>query len=79
MHERESIKFTIQRNVYGYLGILLAVRERLEEECLAEMRRQCSSSQTVASGTSVFLLTCLLVRITVFFVLWGFFSILVLD
>lgn len=57
MDERESIKFTIQRNVYGYLGILLEVRERFEEECLAEMRRQRSSCQTVASGMSVFFLT----------------------
>ncbi|KAM5556388.1 extra-large guanine nucleotide-binding protein 1 [Rosa sericea] len=48
--ERESIKSTIQRNIYGYLGILLEVRERFEEECLAEMRRHCSSSRAVSSG-----------------------------
>ncbi|PRQ59174.1 putative guanine nucleotide binding protein (G-protein), alpha subunit [Rosa chinensis] len=50
--ERESIKSTIQRNIYGYLGILLEVRERFEEECLAEMRRQCSSCRAVSSGNN---------------------------
>ena len=53
MDERESIKFAIQRNVYGYLGMLLEVHERFEEECLAEMRRQHSSCETVASGMTV--------------------------
>lgn len=56
MDERESIKFAIQRNVYGYLGILLEVRERFEEECLAQMRRQRSSCETIASGMTVFFL-----------------------
>ncbi|XP_062001845.1 extra-large guanine nucleotide-binding protein 1 [Rosa rugosa] len=50
--ERENIKFTIQSSVYGYLGILLEGRERFEEESLAEIRNQCSSSQTDARGNN---------------------------
>ncbi|XP_015890089.3 extra-large guanine nucleotide-binding protein 1 [Ziziphus jujuba] len=42
--ERETIKQTIQSNVYGYLGILLEGRERFEDEILAETKKQQSSS-----------------------------------
>ncbi|CAN1343440.1 Extra-large guanine nucleotide-binding protein 1 [Linum perenne] len=36
--ELENIKFTIQSNVYGYLGILLEGRDLFEEESSAEAR-----------------------------------------
>ncbi|WCJ31026.1 Extra-large guanine nucleotide-binding protein 1 [Euphorbia peplus] len=48
--ERESIKLTIQSNVYGYLGILLEGRDRFEEECLAEMLEQLSSEEADLGG-----------------------------
>ncbi|KAI3722553.1 hypothetical protein L2E82_33593 [Cichorium intybus] len=41
--ERESIKFIIQSNVYGYLGILLEGRERFEDEALNEMKKNDNS------------------------------------
>ncbi|XP_061352524.1 extra-large guanine nucleotide-binding protein 1-like [Gastrolobium bilobum] len=37
--ERENIKFTIQTNVYAYLGILLEGRERFEEESLGNLKK----------------------------------------
>lgn len=49
--ERETIKQTIQSNVYGYLGILLEGRERFEDEILTEMKMQQSSCGTDSIGT----------------------------
>lgn len=46
--ERESIKFIIQSNVYGYLGILLEGRERFEDEALNEMKKTVSTGNGVA-------------------------------
>lgn len=42
--ERESIKFIIQSNLYGYLGILLEGRERFEDESLNEIKKTESST-----------------------------------
>ncbi|KAJ7952894.1 Extra-large guanine nucleotide-binding protein like [Quillaja saponaria] len=38
--ERENIKMIIQSNVYGYLGILLEGRERFEDECLGDLKKE---------------------------------------
>lgn len=48
--EHQNIKSIIQSSLYGYLGILLEERERLEEECLSEMRMK-SIDQPGPSGT----------------------------
>ncbi|KAJ9540653.1 hypothetical protein OSB04_027159 [Centaurea solstitialis] len=45
--ERENIKFIIQSNVYGYLGILLEGRERFEDEDLNEMKKNQSSGMVL--------------------------------
>ncbi|KAK6258433.1 hypothetical protein SCA6_012907 [Theobroma cacao] len=50
--ECENIKWTIQTNLYGYLGILLEGRERFEEESLAEMRKRKCSKETDPEGSS---------------------------
>ncbi|KAK7346484.1 hypothetical protein VNO80_21004 [Phaseolus coccineus] len=49
--ERESIKLTIQTNVYAYLGILLEGRERFEEESLGNLKKN-QSSVLDTTGTS---------------------------
>ncbi|XP_027346318.1 extra-large guanine nucleotide-binding protein 1-like [Abrus precatorius] len=49
--ERENIKFTIQTNVYAYLGILLEGRERFEEESLGNLKKS-QSSVLDTTGTS---------------------------
>ncbi|CAI9104422.1 OLC1v1003090C1 [Oldenlandia corymbosa var. corymbosa] len=38
--EREHLKLLIQTSLYYYIGILLEARERFEEDCLRELRRQ---------------------------------------
>ncbi|KAM0022463.1 putative G protein alpha subunit, helical insertion [Helianthus debilis subsp. tardiflorus] len=48
--ERESIKFIIQSNVYGYLGILLEGRERFEDEALNEIKNTESTGDGVAEN-----------------------------
>ncbi|KAJ8546119.1 hypothetical protein K7X08_018702 [Anisodus acutangulus] len=50
--ERENIKFLIQSNVYGYLGVLLEGRERFEEESLHELREGSSSCDSGMTGDS---------------------------
>ncbi|KAK7841959.1 extra-large guanine nucleotide-binding protein 1 [Quercus suber] len=39
--ERQTIKFSIQRKLFGYLAILLEGREQFEEESLLEKRKSC--------------------------------------
>ncbi|KAK9061845.1 hypothetical protein SSX86_019029 [Deinandra increscens subsp. villosa] len=47
--ERESIKFIIQSNVYGYLGILLEGRERFEDEAWNEIKK---TESTAGNGVT---------------------------
>ncbi|XP_024967740.1 extra-large guanine nucleotide-binding protein 1-like [Cynara cardunculus var. scolymus] len=48
--ERENIRFIIQSNVYGYLGILLEGRERFEDEAYNEMKKNQSSDTSGSTG-----------------------------
>ena len=48
--ERQTMKFLIQRNLFGYLGILLEGRERFEEESLLEKRKRCVTNKSGPSG-----------------------------
>ncbi|KAL9271487.1 Extra-large guanine nucleotide-binding protein 1-like protein [Drosera capensis] len=47
--EREDIKFMIQRNLYGYLAVLLEGREQFEEEILTEMRKRRADQPSAAT------------------------------
>ncbi|KAI7743817.1 hypothetical protein M8C21_023015 [Ambrosia artemisiifolia] len=48
--ERESIKFIIQSNFYGYLGILLEGRERFEDEALNEIKKTDSAGNGITEN-----------------------------
>ncbi|XP_057722167.1 extra-large guanine nucleotide-binding protein 1-like [Arachis stenosperma] len=50
--ERESIKLTIQTNVYSYIGLLLEGRERFEEESLWNMKKRQSDVLDSSTGVS---------------------------
>jgi len=56
--ERESIKLTIQTNVYAYLGILLEGRERFEEESLGNLKKNQSFALDTTGINSNFFLLC---------------------
>ncbi|KAM4098855.1 hypothetical protein ACJW30_07G110800 [Castanea mollissima] len=51
--ERQNIKFLIQRNLFGYLGVLLEGRERFEEESLLEKRKRCAVDKSGPSGDTI--------------------------
>uniref|UniRef100_A0A2N9EQN9 Uncharacterized protein n=1 Tax=Fagus sylvatica TaxID=28930 RepID=A0A2N9EQN9_FAGSY len=51
--ERQTMKFLIQRNLFGYLGILLEGRERFEEESLLEKRKRCVTNKSGPSGDTI--------------------------
>ncbi|XP_019447166.1 PREDICTED: extra-large guanine nucleotide-binding protein 1-like [Lupinus angustifolius] len=49
--EQENIKFTIQSNVYAYIGILLEGRERFEDQISGALKTRHSSEHDI-TGTS---------------------------
>uniref|UniRef100_A0A7N2MYW9 Extra-large guanine nucleotide-binding protein 1-like n=1 Tax=Quercus lobata TaxID=97700 RepID=A0A7N2MYW9_QUELO len=51
--ERQTIKFLIQRNLFGYLGVLFEGRERFEEESLLEKRKRCVVDKSGPSGDTI--------------------------
>ncbi|KAG8500215.1 hypothetical protein CXB51_004246 [Gossypium anomalum] len=51
-NERQSIKLIIQRNLYGYLAILLEGREQFEEEILLENRKKQIADGSGSSGST---------------------------
>ncbi|GAB2216587.1 hypothetical protein Droror1_Dr00024362 [Drosera rotundifolia] len=50
--EHEDIKFMIQRNLYGYLAVLLEGREQFEEEILTEMRKRRADQPSSSRATT---------------------------
>ncbi|MED6137572.1 Extra-large guanine nucleotide-binding protein 1 [Stylosanthes scabra] len=56
--ERESIKLTIQTNVYSYIGLLLEGRERFEEESLLNIKKNQSdvldSTGTISKKKTIY-------------------------
>ncbi|KAK7821351.1 extra-large guanine nucleotide-binding protein 1 isoform X1 [Quercus suber] len=51
--ERQTIKFSIRRKLFGYLAILLEGREQFEEESLLEKRKSCVINRSGPSGDTI--------------------------